>query len=490
MTLNYNPDVVLFTEVCSPGFGRYAGTYRIATELRHAGFIVQVVEYFTRWTTEELKQIIDKFVTSDTLWVGVSSTFLSPYNHRNRKDDGTIDRRLTKSAQVTGRSDWLDIVDYIKQINHNCKIAIGGAKSNSISHDDPTWDHIMIGQGEVQAWKLSINLGGKRRTEKVMTDDYTNFPTSRIKFEDNDIIHPGEHLPVEIARGCIFKCSFCNYPLNGKKLWEFNRRPEYVRADLEHAYNNFGSRGFMFCDDNYNDSPEKVKRFHEEFQKLEHKIEFSSYARLDLIISRWETAKLLYESGLRSVFFGIESLNHKSAKAIGKGMDSEKIKDGLYKLKEECPEMIICAGMIVGLPHDTEETLTKNNEWFLRDDCPVDAVTYTPLHIAPTSPLRTNSKMSNDPDKYGYDVNNYGYWIRNDGYTKRDAARLTEELEHNLYGDNADKFGRVGAWTFFNRLQNLGYTVDDFKYDRLNMSNIITKENELMSEYKSRLVKL
>ena len=83
MTLNYNPDVVLLTEVCSPGFGRYAGTYRIATELRNAGFLVQVVEYFTRWTTEELKQIIDKFVTKDTLWVGVCSTFLSPFNHRN-----------------------------------------------------------------------------------------------------------------------------------------------------------------------------------------------------------------------------------------------------------------------------------------------------------------------------------------------------------------------------------------------------------------------
>ena len=98
--------------------------------------------------------------------------------------------------------------------------------------------------------------------------------------------------------------------------------------------------------------------------------------------------------------------------------------------------------------------------------------------------------MSNDPNKYGYDVNNHGYWIRNDGYTKRHAARLTEELEANLYGDNVDKFGRVGAWTFFNRLQNLGYTVDDFKNDKLNMNDIITKENKLMGAYKDRLYKL
>ena len=71
-----NPQVILFTEVCSPGFGRYAGTYRIATELRNAGYIVQVIEYFTRWTTQELKNIIRKFVSRDTLMIGISSTFL------------------------------------------------------------------------------------------------------------------------------------------------------------------------------------------------------------------------------------------------------------------------------------------------------------------------------------------------------------------------------------------------------------------------------
>ena len=82
-----NPDVLLFTEVCSPGFGRYAGTYRIASELRDYGFVVQVVEYFTKWSTEELKTILRKFVGKNTLWVGVSSTFLSPTKIWNRVDD-------------------------------------------------------------------------------------------------------------------------------------------------------------------------------------------------------------------------------------------------------------------------------------------------------------------------------------------------------------------------------------------------------------------
>ena len=80
------PQVLLFTEVCSPGFGRYAGTYRIATELRDNGFSVQVIEYFTRWTTQELKKVVKKFVTKETMLIGISTTFLQNEYVRNRTD--------------------------------------------------------------------------------------------------------------------------------------------------------------------------------------------------------------------------------------------------------------------------------------------------------------------------------------------------------------------------------------------------------------------
>ena len=76
--LEHNPHVVIFTDVTTEGFGRYAGPYKIASELRQHGFVVQVIEYFTAWTTRDLKIIIKKFVTQNTLWVGVSTTFLAP----------------------------------------------------------------------------------------------------------------------------------------------------------------------------------------------------------------------------------------------------------------------------------------------------------------------------------------------------------------------------------------------------------------------------
>ena len=67
--------VVIFTEVCHGGFGRYAGTYRVATELREAGYTVQVVEFFTQWREDQIIKIIDKFVTKETKLIGFSCTF-------------------------------------------------------------------------------------------------------------------------------------------------------------------------------------------------------------------------------------------------------------------------------------------------------------------------------------------------------------------------------------------------------------------------------
>jgi len=51
-------DIVIFTEFTSTTvFQRLLGAYRIATELRKHDYTVQVVDYLTEWSLDELKQI-------------------------------------------------------------------------------------------------------------------------------------------------------------------------------------------------------------------------------------------------------------------------------------------------------------------------------------------------------------------------------------------------------------------------------------------------
>ena len=483
-------DVILFTDVSSPGFGRYAGTYRIATELRDRGFSVQVIEYFTRWTTEELKKIIARFVTKNTLLIGISTTFLLNEISRTRTQAETIREKYRnikseghRLSEHLGRTDWPELHDTIRHYSWRAKIAVGGHKVGQFALGRYI-DYAIVGEGEESMSALVQGLDEDRELDgNYLSKKYEGFTESRIKFEEHDLIHPNEQLPVEIARGCIFKCGFCSFDLNGKKLWEFNRKPDMVVQELQHAHDNYGSTGFMFCDDTYNDSVEKVRTYYEHFKKLSFDQTFSAYARADLIVSHPETMDMLYDSGLRSVNFGIETLNHESGKKIGKGMHPEKLKEGLYKMKEKWPDVLITAGLIVGLPHDTPETLRKNNEWFLEKDCPIQFPSYYPLYIQANKheDFRSKSKMEQDPWSFGYEVDN-GYW-KSEWMDRTEAEELADEFRESVN----DTPGRNVSWVFFNRMQNIGYTPDDLIQGNVTEDDIVVRENNLMNTYKERL---
>ncbi len=506
--------VVIFTEVCHGGFGRYAGTYRVATELREAGYTVQVVEFFTQWREDQIIKIIDKFVTKETKLIGFSCTFFLPQNlpwggrtkirnllkghDSNSEKQGDERNPMPGNPGVAsvlfGRDDIFNIFDYIKQRSPASKIVVGGARSN-LAEDEPynkKVDYILSGQSDVSIlaladhvfYKTDLKVAYTKNACRVVKEkDYPveNYTASRILYEDNDLIFDKEVLPIELARGCIFKCSFCSYDLIGKKVWEFNRSPELIAADLINAYNKFGSTGFMFCDDTYNDSVDKVERLHKEFIKLPFELSFSTYARADMIITKPHTAPLLYESGMRSVFFGIETLNHESGKSIGKGMDPERLKDGLYEIKAlpGWKDIVTASGFIIGLPFDTEETIHATFDWLLQSDCPIDSFSPTPLSIHPTSAIGKNM------EKYGYKWDKNGEW-----YSKWMTEARAKELEEEYMERRKIKPRAMAQFTYFGRMQNLGWTLEDFDNLSYTHDESTKRKNEMQDKYYTNMMNL
>jgi radical SAM superfamily enzyme YgiQ (UPF0313 family) len=506
--------VVIFTEVCYGGFGRYAGTYRVATELREAGYTVQVIEFFVQWDEDQMIKIIDKFITKETILVGFSCTFFLPKkmawagrskirslikghdgNSENKGDERNLVHGNPGNLSILfGRDDIFDLLDCIKQQAPNSKIMVGGARSY-LAEDEPynkKVDYVLSGQSDVSVLALADHVlyGSdlkvaykKGKCNVVLEKEYPveNYTTSRIIYEDNDLIFDNEILPIELARGCIFKCSFCSYSLIGKKVWEFNRAPDLVAADLVDAYNKFGSTGFMFCDDTYNDSVDKVESLHKEFVKLPFELTFSTYARADMLVSKPHTAPLLYESGMRSVFFGIETLNHESGKSIGKGMDPERLKDGLYKIKElpGWKDIVTSSGFIVGLPFDTEETTRATFDWLLRPDCPLDSFSPTPLSISPISAIGKNM------EKYGYKWDENGDWYSK-WMTEARAKEIALEYAYKLGTKPRARF----QFTYFGRMQNIGWTLEDFDNQRYTNDESDRRKDELTHKYYKRLMEL
>jgi hypothetical protein len=69
-------------------------------------------------------------------------------------------------------------------------------------------------------------------------------------------------------------------------------------------------------------------------------------------------------------FYGVESFNTASAKAVGKGMQSERMKQGLidaknYFMKESDGRYRGTISLIAGLPHETKESLMQTKQWLL-----------------------------------------------------------------------------------------------------------------------------
>jgi radical SAM superfamily enzyme YgiQ (UPF0313 family) len=467
-------NIILFTDVNILGYGKYAGPYRLASELRSAGYSVQVVDLFTKYSTEQFKQILNKFVSDRTLWLGFTTTF-------NAQGGRLARQKITNAVEgVLGRTDILELFEHARSINPKLKIVVGGAKADALSLYRAV-DHLIIGQGETSSIELSKALQANLPFPRRVTDidfPFNGFNNSMIEYQTQDIINDGEHLPIEIARGCIFKCSFCNYPLNGKKMWDYVKQPSVLVHEMQRNYDLFKTQGYLISDDTLNDSVEKVEALHQALTKMPFPVTLGSYARLDLIISHPHTLDLMYEMGSRSFFFGIESLNKKSGQAIGKGMDPDKIKKGLDYIKTRYPDILITGSFIFGLPHETKESL-KNTIEYLKVS-PIDHFAISPLVIHP------GSSIGHDPAKYGYVVEGSKKW-KNEFMTSEDAEYFTNEANRFLKPKN-----KLSYW-FMHRVLNCGYTLDDCQTKIMspeNKRNINNKAQVLHAQYFNKLMNL
>jgi len=85
--------VILFTDVADTiGYGKYAGTYKVATELRAAGYSCQVVDLSSYYTYIQ-------FVTSETILIGFSCTLMEKREGGNVYNFGRPSEEFTSIVE-------------------------------------------------------------------------------------------------------------------------------------------------------------------------------------------------------------------------------------------------------------------------------------------------------------------------------------------------------------------------------------------------------
>lgn len=391
---------------------RNLGAHKIASFLRQQDWDVEVIDYAGLIPVEYITKIVKTRINKNTVFLGFSDVW------------GTIHSL-----------DFSDLINWLRKEYPRVKIITGGQKitTNSIPAD-----YYIEGYGEnamtevirnilgTSTEKLKYTLFGKGKLIRATYDYPSIFMRDlTIKYEGRDFIESKEQLGIEWSRGCKFMCDFCDFPSLGVKGDNFREAQNYV-DNMNYLHDTFGITTFFCADSTANVNPEKLKLLAEATQnQIKFKPWITAFTRVDLMISHPETWDDMLAMGYVSHHYGIETFNHKSGKAIKKGMNPDKVKQGLLEIEKYFSERSLyrCrTSFICGLPYETFDSFLSNIKW-IRENLKYCSPSFFPLTIFNRNKLKGKdiNSISESYEKYGYtnlkeenDTDDIIEWVNNE----------------------------------------------------------------------------
>ena len=395
---------------------RSLGPYRIAHYLRQSNWDVEVIDYCAHWTQDELQELCLSRITSNTKFIGFSSLFTGWTNHIERFSL-FLKKFYPDIVQISGSSSLpnaaMTIVDY--HIYGFGEKALDVLLKHLFSNGDPP----------LSMKYFDTNLIDASKYPAYPLEEYT------VLYEDRDYLQPWEFLSIETGRGCKFKCSFCNFSVLGVK-GDYSTSQNSFEKQMNENYNRWGIKNYVIAEETFNDRTEKVEKFSQVVQRLNFDPWFAAYIRADLLISRKHEVEHLANMNVYGQFYGVESFNQKTAKAIKKGMDRGKMKDGLLMVKEyfekNSNKYRGNISLIVGAPYETKQTLDNSLDWLV-DNWKTQSFTAYPLGI----PIYGRQSILSDT----YESQEYQEISLSELYNKHDK-KIVDKVYHknNIVKDN------------------------------------------------------
>jgi len=470
-------DVIIMTEGSDPVFNvaRGIGGYKIASALRNEGYSVFVLNNFSHWIKNGMiKQVLDKLIGDNTLWVGFSSSLFM------RKNNEVYTKRHTRDTNKknilwrwpTEDEDIRKMTDYIRYTK-GVKTVYGGSMSYHRAEEVKNEiDYYVVGMGEHTALNITdhlknsadLNYNADLGTTPYIFDydqkgALFDFRNTKVNYIPEDFWSAEEAMGIEFGRGCIFKCKFCAYPLIGKKKGDqsFLRDKECIKHELKQNYELYGTTKYIIIDDTFNEQTVKLQAIADAIDEinLPEQLQFSAFIRIDLVAKWPEQLKLLKKINVCSWFLGVESLNYESAKTIGKGCPSATIFETIRKSREVFNgSLSVYGSFIAGLPYDSKETMDIWTKDVIKNKDLFDAFSFSPLELG------TASELSKNPERFGYTVykdnEKQNKWRTKD-WDSDEAVEYVKVLTKDFIDD-------IKVSTFFLMFyQCLGYSFEELR---------------------------
>ena len=358
-------NVILIGGISYDSYGRPLGPYRLRTAAESAGYSLKVVDYAWAFDEQKLFSLLQKLISKETRVLGISAAWFDFFY------DKSANQWATESFFSKVRAYYPDLI-----------IVIGGTKLNAHSMLTGNANWFITGFSDIAFIKLLDYIFKNKSDGLIYTEKSNRLKTKIIdgdihytisnmdeletifKKEDNFLEY--QPVPLEVSRGCIFKCSFCTHPFLGKKSYDYIRSPGSLAKELARNYNLFGTYRYTISDDTFNDSYEKISIV-EQAVKLANlpKFEFVGYIRPELLVTKTDMLSRLLSLGLKGCHLGVESMDNDARKLVGKGMDIDRILTVVENLRTN--NVRVHASFIAGLPNETEKSVYQTNDFLIEN---------------------------------------------------------------------------------------------------------------------------
>lgn len=346
----------LFFSLSGKRWERAIWPHRVASFLRTQEVDAEVIDFTAFWKLEELKELVKSRVKQKTIMFCFGTAFLNPWSPFLNEFINWLKKEYPNIPRVIGGNNALvteaENIDYwVDSYGENSILAL-------IKH--------LIGTlGE----KLKIDLTIPNKKVIRGLHHYPSAPLDNylIDYEYRDFIMPWECPQIETARGCMFNCSYCNFPIIGQAK-DVSVSKEEFKRQIQTGYEKWGIKNWRVMDETFNDRPEKLQKYAEAVDELNYNIWMCGFARGDLIVNHRKYWDSYIRLGFLGHSMGIETFNRQAGKLVRKGIDPDKLKEGLLEFQSytdvHAPRRYRAnIQMICGIPGETPESWNDSLQW-------------------------------------------------------------------------------------------------------------------------------
>lgn len=207
---------------------------------------------------------------------------------------------------------------------------------------------------------------------------------------------------IDTSRGCPFNCSFCTIVnVQGRKMRHRSARVMLRSIEENHAR---GFRVYFFTDDNLARSPVWEALFDGliDLRRRGKPVRFM----MQIDTQAWRIPRFVEKAsaaGCYAVFIGMESVNPANLEATGKKQNKVGEFADMVEAWHQA-HILVHVGYIIGLPHDTEESV-RQDVATLKDEIKVDQASFFMLTPLPGS--RDHREMVEKRIPIDADLNNF-----------------------------------------------------------------------------------